>query len=521
MASLAEILADNREIIQDLASAIGDTSGTNKLRKAAGGISQALGIVNYDLEPSAKKLFPWYKELTPLRNMVPRAKGNGDTATRWKAITGVNTNNMKGGVSEGNRGGVIAVTAQSYFAPYITQGLENFVTFESDLAAEGFGEDLKADAMLFLMLSMWRDVEEMNILGGNSSAAIGAGPQPTLSATTGGTMTSAAAASVVIVPLTLDGWVNAGRFSGAVPNSNTNTLVCSTITKINADSSSDILQGGCGIPGTGQTVNQSNSGTGAIIYSFAPIPGAVAYALFVGQTVGTERLAAIVTNITGTITSWPTATQLLSSLDYQDHSADSNYQYDGFLTNAFKAGNNAYVKSLSVSTPGTPPTLTSDGAGGIYEFNNAFQTMFDNYRLSVDTIWASSTDRRSISKLIIANGGAPLVRMTMDANGDHSVRGGAIVRELSNPITGDIIELKLHPFLPPGTILGTTSRLPYQLPDVPGLPFRIKTLQEYEGREWPLRTRKWEYGVYLRSLFQHYFPPSLMVIQGVGPAALD
>ena len=41
-------------------------------------------------------------------------------------------------------------------------------------------------------------------------------------------------------------------------------------------------------------MNQSNSGTGAIIYSFGPIAGAVAYALFVGQTVGTERLAAIV-----------------------------------------------------------------------------------------------------------------------------------------------------------------------------------------------------------------------------------
>ena len=519
MASLAEILADNREIIQDLAAAIGDTSGTNKLRKAAGGISQALGIVNYDLEPSAKKLFPWYKELTPFRNMVPRSKGHGDTATRWKAITGINVNNMKGGVSEGNRGGVIATSAQSYAAPYVTHGLENFVTFESDMAAEGFGEDLKADAMLFLMLSLWRDVEEPMLLGGNGSMSIGAGPQPTLSAGTGGTMTTAAAASVVVVPLTLDGWINTGRQNGAITS--TNNLVCTTITKINADQSVDTLQGGCGIAGTNQTVNQSNSGTGSITFSFAPIAGAVAYAIFVGQTAGTERLAMITPMLTGTVTSWPTTTQLLSSLDGVDHSADSNYQYDGFLTQAFKTGNNAYIKQASVSVPGTAPTLTSDGAGGIKEFNDAFQTMYDNYRISVDTIWASSADRRAISNLIIKNGGAPLVRLTMDANGDHSVRGGTIVKELSNPVTGEIIDLKLHPFLPPGTILGTTSRLPYQLPDVPSLPFRVKCLQEYEGREWPLRTRKWEYGVYLRSLLQHYFPPSMAVWQGFGVPTVD
>lgn len=521
-ASLAQILEANRDTVKELALAMADASGSNVLRKAAGGLSTALGVVNYDLEPGAKKIFPWYKELTPFRNMVQRVQGDGDTATRWKAFTGINTNNMKGGVSEGNRGGVIAATAQSYVAPYVTVGLENFVTFESDLATKGFNEDLKADAMLFLMLSLWRDVEEPMIIGGNYNAPLGIAPTASLVAGTGGTMASAAAASVVVVGLTLDGWINTGRFNGLVPNSNTSTLVPCFINKINADGTSDQLQGGCSIQSASATVNQSNSGTGSITWSVVPQTGAVAYAVFVGATAGTERLAMIVPAITGVLTSFPSATQLLSSLDGQDHSADSNYQYNGFLSTAFASGSSAYIKGLTVSTPGTQPTLTSDGAGGVYELNNAFQTMFDNYRLSVDHLWVSSQERRSISKLVIANGGAPLVRMVMDSKDQQgSIRAGNIVTEVSNPVTGEIIPLTVHPFLPPGTILGTCSRLPYQLPDVPGMPFRIKTQQEYNGREWPLRTRKWEYGVYLRSLFQHYFPPSLMVIQGVGPAATD
>lgn len=519
-ASLAEILAQNRDEVMALAEAMADKTGTNKLRKAAGGISTSLGVVNYDLEPGAKKLFPWYKELTPFRNMIPRVKGDGDTATKWKAFTQINSNNMKGGVSEGNRGGVIAATAQSYVAPYVTLGLENFVTFESDLAAEGFSEDMKADAMLFLMLAMWRDIEEPMLIGGNGSMAIGQGPTPTLVAGTGGSMATAAAASVVVVPLTMDGWINANRQNGTV--SSTANLVQATITKLNADGSSDTLAGGCGIASTSATVNQSNSGTGSITFSFAALPGAVAYAIFVGSAAGSERLAMITTNLTGVLKSFPTATQALSTLDGLDHSADLNYQFDGLLTIASKSGNNGYVQGLTVTTPGTAPTLSSDGAGGVYELNNAFQTMFDNYRLSVDHLWVSSQERRSISKIVLANGGAPLVRLTMDSpEKQGGVRGGMVVTEVTNPITGEVIPLTVHPFLPPGTILGTCSRLPYQLPDVPGSPFRIKTQQEYNGREWPLRTRKWEYGVYLRQLLQHYFPPSLMVIQGVGAPALD
>ena len=521
-ASLAEILAVNRDVIMDLAAAMSDKGGNSTLRKAGGGISTSLGVVNYDLEPGAKKLFPWYKELTPFRNMIPRVKGDGDTATRWKAFTGINTNNMKGGVSEGNRGGVIAATAQSYVAPYVTLGLENFVTFESDMAAEGFSEDMKADAMLFLMLAMWRDIEEPMLIGGNGSMAIGVAPTASLVAGTGGSMASAAAASVVVVGLTMDGWINANRTNALVPNSNTSTLVQTTITKINADGSVDTLQGGCGIQSASATVNQSNSGTGSITFSTTAQAGAVAYAVFVGATAGTERLAMITTNLTGVLTSFPSATQPLSSLDGLDHSADLNYQFDGLLTLGQKSGNNGYVKSLTVSTPGTAPTLTSDGAGGVYELNNAFQTMFDTYRLSVDHLWVSSQERRSISKIVLANGGAPLVRLTMDTpEKQGGVRGGMIVTEVTNPVTGEVIPLSVHPFLPPGTILGTCSRLPYTLPDVPGSPFRIKFQQEYNGREWPLRTRKWEYGVYLRQLLQHYVPPSLMVIQGVGAPALD
>ena len=38
---------------------------------------------------------------------------------------------------------------------------------------------------------------------------------------------------------------------------------------------------------------------------------------------------------------------------------------------------------------------------------------------------------------------------------------------------------------------------------------QIRTRQDYYQIEWPLRTRKYEYGVYADEVLQHYFPPSM------------
>src|SRR5258708_15320078 len=52
-------------------------------------VAQVLGLNAFDLRGPAVNLFP---VLTPLRNTLPREiSQQGDTATRWKAITGVNT----------------------------------------------------------------------------------------------------------------------------------------------------------------------------------------------------------------------------------------------------------------------------------------------------------------------------------------------------------------------------------------------------------------------------------------------
>ena len=46
--------------------------------------------------------------------------------------------------------------------------------------------------------------------------------------------------------------------------------------------------------------------------------------------------------------------------------------------------------------------------------------------------------------------------------------------------------------------------------------FRIKGRRDYYQMEWPLRTRKYEYGIYADEVLQHFFPPSMGIITNIG-----
>src|SRR5512139_2390353 len=91
----------------------------NKLEKI---FNTALGLVWYDLEPTAKLLYP---VITPLRNMIPRVPGSGGTATNWKVITAINANSLSPGVSEGNRTAKIVTSTANKNATYKALGFED------------------------------------------------------------------------------------------------------------------------------------------------------------------------------------------------------------------------------------------------------------------------------------------------------------------------------------------------------------------------------------------------------------
>jgi hypothetical protein len=146
--------------------------------------SATSGLTFYDLELGAKFLYP---VLTPLRNTIPRVSGKGGIQAAWRAITAINTQGLRFGVSSANRGGVLAVATHDYTATYKGIGVETSVDFEAQYAGQGF-DDVRAvgakTGLEALMLG-----EEAMILGGSTSTPLGTTPTPTVAALpTGGTL---------------------------------------------------------------------------------------------------------------------------------------------------------------------------------------------------------------------------------------------------------------------------------------------------------------------------------------------
>ena len=472
--------------------------GLEKSTFTQGG-SPTSGLTFYDLELGAKFLYP---VLTPLRNQTPRVSGKGGIQAAWRAVTGVNTNGMRIGVSAGNRGGVQAVSTQDYTAAYKGIGIETSADFEAQYAAQGF-DDVRAIAGK-TGLEACMIGEEVMILGGDTSLALGTTPTPTLAAaTTGGTLASATY-SVICVALTLDGVIN-GSVSGGIQ---------AQITRTNADSSTDTFGGGAAQKSTNATVAVTGP-TGSMTASVASVNGALGYAWFWGAS-GSEVLGAITTINSVGITANATGTQAASSLPSSDQSTNS-LAFDGYLTQALKTGSNAYISRQATGTAGTGTPLTADGAGGVVEIDGALQNLWNNYRLSPDTIWVNSQEALNISKKIVAGSSNSAFRFVINADQDM-LGGGIMVRTYLNRFSmagGSTLDIKVHPNMPAGTLLMTTKTLPYPMNGVGNIA-QVRCRQDYYQIEWPLRARRYEYGVYADEVLQHYFPPSMAVISNIG-----
>lgn len=447
-------------------------------------VTQNNAVVAYNLEGPALKMYP---VLTPNRNRIARTKNGAGKAVEWRVYTGINVNNTGAGVSEGNRGARVDSSWVPKTAGYRAIGLENDVTYEAEYATKSY-EDAKAVATEQL-LQATMIAEERILTSGNASLALGTAPTPVLALSgTGGTIPAGTAASVIVVALTTAGWRRASLVLG-VPG---------LITKTNADGSVDTFGGGASAPSAAAVTAATSGATSSVLASVTPVRGAVAYAWFIGVA-GSERLAAITTVSTATLTALPSApAQLASTLSAVDVSTDSLI-FDGLLTYAMNPAYGGYFKAVN-------GPLTSDGAAGVNEITDMFQFFWDNYKASPDELQMSAQQALAINKMVIQNGGAPLIRFTAGANEQHGkITAGVMVGSILNPITGTVVDIVVHPDFAPGVIMAQKWTSPYPLSGVTTI-VEMEMRQEYYQLEWPPRARRHEYGVYADGVLKHYAP---------------
>jgi hypothetical protein len=458
------------------------------------------GLTAYDLEAPAKLLYP---VITPLRNSTPRVSGRGGIQANWRSITGINITGMSPGVGQGNRSGVITTSTANNIAAYASLGLEDNVTFEADYAAEGF-DDVKARAVEGLLRSLMIGEEKL-ILGGDASLALATTPTPSLVAGTAGSLATDVDYSVICVALTLEGFLNASVAGG----------ILAAVARTNADGSVDNYGGGSAQKSANATVSVTGP-NGSISATVAQVRGAVAYAWFWSPSAGTEILGLITTINSALITATATGTQTAASLPASDNSRNV-LVFDGLLTQVFTVANNGYFSAQPTGVAGTGTPLTSDGAGGIVELDVALKSFWDTSRLSPTAIYVSSQEIQNITKKVLAGAVNSAQRFVFDSK-QGMIAGGTLVRSYLNKFAMDgaqEIPVKLHPNMPAGTMLFDTDVLPYPLSNVTNVK-QIRARRDYYQIEWPLRTRKYEYGVYADEVLQNYFVPAFGSITNIG-----
>jgi hypothetical protein len=338
--------------------------------------------------------------------------------------------------------------------------------------------------------------EEMAILGGNASLALGTPGTPVLSASGTGATLPAATYFVKIVALTLEGYQNSSLAGGLATTKN--------IT--GADGKSYTLAGGSS--NISAEASQAVTLGQTLFASVAPVQGAVAYAWYVSSSTGTEKLEAITTINSAAFSAPLAGTGQAQSAITADNSANPSYAYDGLLTTAFKTGSNAYVATMPTGTSGAGTPLTSSGRGSVNEIDTMFQTMWNNFQLSPTVLYVNVQELKNITAKVLSNASAPLLRYNVGDDGNpYDLAAAGAVSFYFNPFAlngGLRIPIRIHPRVPPGTIVGWAENLPVQ----------------YQSNEVPnvaeIKTRQRQVGVYAEEVLAVYAPFAMGVITNIG-----
>ncbi|MEJ0065009.1 MAG: hypothetical protein WDM85_05895 [Caulobacteraceae bacterium] len=112
------------------------------------------------------------------------------------------------------------------------------------------------------------------------------------------------------------------------------------------------------------------------------------------------------------------------------------------------------------------------------------QSMWDNYQVSPTVLFVNSQELKNITNKVLSSGSAPLLQYRQDTDGGgYNLDAGGMISTYYNPFLldgGMRIPVKIHPFVPAGTILAYAETLPaqYQSSEVPNVA-EVKCRQDY------------------------------------------
>ena len=498
-----EALVANKSISADVAAGLQNALATQ--RSVMGDINKEITTTSplstsfaaFDLEAPAKLLTP---RPTPLRNKLPRKKGIG-TSHRVKRIlgyTGTGTGgvgNIWPGITQSTttafgsinyeRGAQIAYAADDLVLPYNSYSLSDAVSWDAQFSGVGFEDLRQLSSTSTLYATMLMEERMLLMARGTASGYSGALTAPTFALTSpvAATGQTALAATTYYVNVTADAGISGSGFGESVLGTEASTAVAS----------GDVL---------------------AIAVS-TPVVGALGYNIYVGTTTGAANLkyqgtlkgtgTFFVQGIGGQTTgnNAPiTTTGAAATRATTDTSAYAT-GYDGILPTVLGANsgyNNSINSTFSTSNPGV-------------EYQTVFSQLYDAVKADPDEIFLNGADRKQLSDAI-KNGSTANYRLNLTQTEAGDYVGGATIGGLYNEITGKMVPLTVHPWLPQGVSPVVSYTLPIpdtQVSDV----WSNYLVQDYMGVQWPVSQFQYEFSTYFRGTFMCQAPAWNGAVSGI------
>jgi hypothetical protein len=447
----------------------------------------------FDLEAPAKMLTP---RPTPIRNKIARKKGVG-TAHRIKRITGYTGTGTGGqgqiwpGITESTtntfgainyeRGPKISYTAEDAIFPYFSYSLSDSVSFDANFSGLGYQDLRQLSSTSTLYATMLMEERMMLMARGTASGLSGALPAPTftLAAASAGSGQVALANATYYFYLTSD----AGAFGESVLSSVVSQATLSQLINI----------------------------------SVTPVAGALGYKVYVGTSTGAANAKYVgrISGTTGTLQGPTSTTTTGDNLVFSTTGvAASTITAD---TSAYATGYDGIIPQI-VANGGTVSNINStfSTSNPGVEFQNVFQTLYNSVKADPDEIFLNGADRKQLSDSI-KNGSTANYRLNLSQTETGDYVGGAVIGALHNEITGKLVNLTVHPWLPQGVAPVMSYTLPIPDTEVSDV-WAAVNVQDYMGIQWPVTQFAYENSTYFRGTLVGYAPTYNGLVTGIKSA---
>lgn len=436
------------------------------------------GLVPYDLSAPAKQIYPVH---SPFRNRLPRTQGQG-TQHLGKIITAIPGSNPGGlggqprvSIPEmGTAGGNLSqwpmampaspgnATMTDIAIPYKFFGLTESVSWLAQFAGQGFQDAAGLASLILLQESM---LAEERALIGATSVALGAPAAP--------------------------GAVGRTANSGEVGITGASTNVYVAVTALNyyGETAASAI-----------TTPSPAVTSGVLDVTISPVPGALAYNIYVATgasapAIGTFKLMA----------------SAVGATKYTLQGALPTSGANPPASDTGTSNGNDYEGMVSIISGHASPSVYPSGFKGSYvnqsvndtlninSFNTCLQAMWSGANgifADPDELWAEGTDLARFGASVAANSGNQAgYRLEIEQGSVNGVTAGAAVSQFVNPITRKLISLNVHPYLPQGTALPISWKLPVPQSNVSNV-WEVVNVQDYLSISWPVIDLSFRYSLF-------------------------